>query len=68
MMRLESSVSDATILSITVELSIMTLEASFALIYDVYSTGIIYEDCQLIINLSEMIFLKFTLIHFYKMS
>ncbi len=36
---LESSVSDATIWSITLELSITILEASFTLIYYVYGIG-----------------------------
>ncbi len=47
---LESSVSDATL-----ELSITILEASFTLVYDVYSTGISYEDHQLmrIINIRQ---------------
>jgi hypothetical protein len=47
MMTLELSVSDVTIWSITVESLIMILEASFILIYDVYSTGITYDDRQL---------------------
>ncbi len=47
MLPLESSVSDATIWSIALESSSMTLEALFTLIYDVYSTGISYNDCQL---------------------
>ncbi len=38
-MPLESSLSDATIWSVTLELSITILEASFTLIYNVYSTG-----------------------------
>jgi len=41
---LELSVSDATIWSVTLESSITILEASFTLIYDVYSTGITYDD------------------------
>ncbi len=40
----ESSVSDATICSITLESSITILQASFTLIYDIYSTGITYDD------------------------
>jgi hypothetical protein len=43
---LELSVSDATIWSITVELSVTILESSFSVIYDVYSTGITYDDLQ----------------------
>ncbi len=39
---LELSVSDATIWRVTLGLSIMILEASFTLIYDVYSTAIPY--------------------------
>ncbi len=42
---LESSVSDTTIKSITLELSITIQEASLTLIYDVYITGITYDDC-----------------------
>ncbi len=49
MMALELSLSVATIWSITLELSIMILHVSFTLIYDVYSTGITYDDCQLMI-------------------
>jgi hypothetical protein len=49
MMPLELSVSNANIWSITLELSITILEVSFTLIYDVYSTGITYDDCQLTI-------------------
>ncbi len=37
---LELSVSDTTIWRVTLESSITILEASFSLIYDVYSTGI----------------------------
>jgi hypothetical protein len=40
-------VSDATIWSATIESSIMILQASFMLIYDVYFTGIAYDDVQL---------------------
>ncbi len=47
MMPLELSISDATIESITQNLSIVILEESFCLIYDVYSTGITYDDYQL---------------------
>ncbi len=50
MMLLESSVSDGTIWSITLELSITILDASFTLIYHVHSTGITYDDCQSIID------------------
>jgi hypothetical protein len=46
---LKSSLSDGTIWSIMLESSIMILEASFTLIYDVYSTGITYDDHQLTI-------------------
>jgi hypothetical protein len=48
-MSLKLSVSNATIWSITLELSIMILEALFILIYDIYNTGITYDDCQLMI-------------------
>ncbi len=51
MMLLALSMSDATICSITQELSITILEALFSLIYDVYSTGITYGDCQLMIEI-----------------
>ncbi len=43
----DTSVSDATIWSITLDLSIMILEVSFTVIYDVCSTGITYDDHQL---------------------
>jgi hypothetical protein len=46
---LESSVSDVTIWSATLESSVTILEASFTLIYEVYSTGIAYNDRQLMI-------------------
>jgi hypothetical protein len=46
---LESSVSEATIWSATLESSITILEASFTLIYDVYSADVTYNDCQLMI-------------------
>ncbi len=49
-MPLESSVSDATVWIITLELSIMILKVSFTLIYDVYSTGITYDEHQSIVN------------------
>jgi hypothetical protein len=47
MMPLLSEVSDATIWSGTLESSIMISEASFTLIYDLYSTGVTYDDRQL---------------------
>ncbi len=47
MMSLELSISDATIESITQNLSIVILEESFYHIYDAYSTGITYDDYQL---------------------
>ena len=43
MMPLESSVSDATIWYITLELPSKILEALFTIIYDVYSTGVTYD-------------------------
>ncbi len=46
---LESLVSDATIWSVILELSIMILEASFSLIYEVYCTGITRDKRQLMI-------------------
>ena len=46
MMPQELSLSDATIWSITQELSIIILEASFILIYDVYSVGVTYAHHQ----------------------
>jgi hypothetical protein len=49
MMPLELSESDATIWSITLELSIKILVVSFTLVYDFYSTGVTYDDCQLMI-------------------
>jgi len=52
MMPLESSVSDATIWSITLGSSIIILEASFRLIYIVLSAGVTYDDCQLTIEIS----------------
>jgi hypothetical protein len=51
MMHLGSSVSDATIWSVTVESSITILEAPFTVFYDVYSTGITYSDCLLMITM-----------------
>ncbi len=48
-MPLELSVSYAIIWSVSLESSIKILEASFTLIYDVYSTGIAYDDHQLMI-------------------
>jgi hypothetical protein len=41
--------SYATVWNITLELSIVIQKASFQLIDDVYSTGIIYDDRQLTI-------------------
>ncbi len=41
-MPLESSVSDTTFLSVTLESSITILEASFTLTYDVYSTEAVF--------------------------
>jgi hypothetical protein len=49
MMPLELFVSDATIWSATQDSSIMILEASFTLIYDVHSTGITYDDRQFMV-------------------
>jgi hypothetical protein len=49
---LGSSVSGATIWSVTLESSIMILEASFTLICDAYSTGITYDDSQFMIVMS----------------
>ncbi len=46
MTHLKLSVSDATIWSIALESSIMILEASFLLIYDVYGTGNTYDSQQ----------------------
>ncbi len=51
MMPLELSMGDATISSITLGSSIMIVEVSFTLIYDVYSTGITNDDCQLTIEI-----------------
>jgi hypothetical protein len=44
MMPLESSASYVTIWSITVESSIVILEASFSLIYEINGTGIIMNE------------------------
>ncbi len=52
MTSLELSVSGATIRSANLGSSIMILEASFTLIYDVYSTGITCDDRQLMIVIS----------------
>ncbi len=41
--------SVATIWSVTLKLSIMILEASFTLIYDVFSTVITYDDYHMFI-------------------
>jgi hypothetical protein len=60
---LELSVSDATILSITIELSIMILEVSFTLICDAYCKGVTYDDCQL-----KIIIVVKTLISFWTCS
>ncbi len=46
-MPLESSVSDTAIWSIKQESSIMILEASVTITYEVSSTGITYDDHQL---------------------
>ncbi len=43
-MPLESLESDATIWRVALDSSIMILEVSFTLIYDIYSTGIAYYD------------------------
>ena len=44
MMPLQSSVSDATIWTVALESSVMVLEASFTLIYDVDSTDVTYDN------------------------
>jgi len=44
---LKSSVSDTTIWSFTLESSIMIVEESFTLTYDVHGTGTTYNDHQL---------------------
>jgi hypothetical protein len=46
---LESSVSDGTIWSVTIKLSITILEASFTIVYDVYSISVTYDNRQLMI-------------------
>jgi hypothetical protein len=43
----ESSMSDATIWSITLKSSITILEASLKLICDIYSTGITYDNLNM---------------------
>jgi hypothetical protein len=53
MMPPESLVSDATIWSVTLESSIMILEASFALIYEVYNTFVTY-GLMIIVNQSAI--------------
>jgi hypothetical protein len=50
MASLESSVSDATICSVPLELEITILEGLFTLIYYVYCTGGTYDDQQSIIK------------------
>jgi hypothetical protein len=49
MMPLESSVSYVTIWYITLELSSKILEALFTIIYDVFSSGVTYDDQPLLI-------------------
>jgi hypothetical protein len=49
MMPLDLLVSDATIWSATLESSIMILEVSFTLIYDVCRTFFTYDNHQLMI-------------------
>jgi hypothetical protein len=49
MMLLELSVSNATVLSVTLELSIAILEASLTLNCDVYGTCVTIDNRQLII-------------------
>ncbi len=44
MMPLDSSGSDATIWSVTLESSIRALKALISLNYDVYGTGVTYVD------------------------
>ncbi len=51
MMLLELSMGDATISSITLGSSIMIVEVSFTLIYEVYRTGITNDDRQLTIEI-----------------
>ncbi len=48
----ELSVSDATIWSVTLKSSLMILESSFTLIYDIYITGITYDNCNMFITQS----------------
>ncbi len=45
----QSSMGNLKIWSVTQQFSITILEVSFILIYDVYSKGITYDDCQLMI-------------------
>ncbi len=55
MMTQELSVSDATIWSVTLEsllMILMIIKASFTLIYDVYITGITYDNCNMFITQS----------------
>ncbi len=48
-MPLEMPASDATIWSITLESSNMIQEALFTLNYDVFSTSVTHDNCQLMI-------------------
>ncbi len=49
MIPLVSSVSETTIWSVTLEPSTTILEASFTLIYNVYSTGVTHDDRNMFI-------------------
>ncbi len=51
MTRLELSVIDTTIWSVTLESSITIQEVSFTVIYDVYSTGISFNEQATDLNL-----------------
>jgi len=55
---LQSPMSDAPFLNITLESSIMITEASFKLIYHVYSTGVTYDDRNVFIVLATSYILK----------
>jgi hypothetical protein len=50
---LEWSVSDATVWSFTLESSITILEASFILIYDVYSTSVTCDNYQFTTTIAD---------------
>jgi hypothetical protein len=46
----------------------MILEASFTLIYDVYSTGVTYDDCQSSIDNLNMFIVQASLMAIFNQS